>query len=498
MQRKRVGRILGTVMVSSMALSLIGCLSKPGNLVTPDREVQATQAQPKNPPNDPITAKKELVITDLSVVEDPVRTKGTGVWTFGTLMTRMANGRDPEKFVRDWLTTWTVDQTVNGDLVKNKKVGMDHVIALWPKTPDGKLDLTKAPFRLAAIVNRVDLRRPGNAGEGRFVFHYVEKDNIAVAGAPNSKPGDDRAVFTVIFEYGISDDMIIRSFQGKTPPKLEQGQNQMAAQNRMKAVADWASRWHRLSRMPYGPGYNVELQKITDVFSGANANPAKPNGSALNQLRTNEIQLGLQGAFGPGGDPTTLPVWELREFHVMPSGKLENVPMALTPKISLNHTTELGDYINQNEEDILKDAHVMPVGMMAGSSLTPGAIGDPFLIWNAPNIAHANDARFKFAQNTCSGCHLIETGLDQPRTAQGGPTPFIAFMQVRPRRAGEEAVLSSFMTGADVTDPATGKIRHLNDVQRRVDDLQTILKFAITPTMPVTREMEAPFPTKVH
>jgi len=486
-----------------LALSLIGCLSKPGNLVTPDRQVQATEQVPKNPPPLSINPKHELVITDLSVVEDPVRTKGTGVWTFGTLMTRMANGRDPEKFVRDWLLTWTVDQTVNGDFVKNRKLGMDHVIDKWPKLPDGKLDLTKAPFRLAAIVNRLDLRRSGNAGEGRFVFHYIEPDNIAVAFDPNKKPGDDRAVFTVIFEFGIDDQMIIRSFQGKTLPKLEQGPSPAAAQERMKAVVDWGSRWHRLSNIPYGPAYNTELQKITDVFSGANANPSKPNGSALNQLRTNEIQLGLLGAFGPGGDPVANPpIWELREFHVMPSGKLENVPVALTPKLALNNTSQLGDFINQNEEAILRDAHQLPTGMLAGSALTPGAGGEPMLVWNAPNILHANDARFKFAQNTCSGCHLVEAGLDKPKIPGPGgtftPTPFIAFMQIRPRRAGEEAVLSTFMTGSDVTDPSTGKVRHLDDIQRRTDDLKTVLSYGYAPPITVTREMEAPFPTKVH
>jgi len=40
-----------------------------------------------------------------------------------------------------------------------------------PRTPDGKLDLHRAPMQLLAIVNRFDLNlTEGNAGEGRFVF----------------------------------------------------------------------------------------------------------------------------------------------------------------------------------------------------------------------------------------------------------------------------------------------------------------------------------------
>lgn len=493
--KNRMRPLIGTFLVSSFALA--GCLSRPDNLVS-GPEVQAKREEAKKAIY--VDAKRELVITDLSVVEDPVRTKGTGVWTFGTLMTRMANGRDPEKFVRDWLMTWTVDQTINGDFVKNRKVGMEHVISKWPKLPNGKLDLKKAPFRLMAIVNRLDLRRPGNAGEGRFVFHYTEPNNIAVAFDPNAAPNDDRTVFTVIFEFGVDASMIMGSYPSKTTSRRE-GPKTMTAEQRMKAVADWASRWHRLSSIPYGPYYNAELQKITDVFSGANSNPSKPNGSALNQLRTNEIQLALQGAFGPGGNPTIPPVWEMREFHIGPSGKLDPAVVALTPKLSLNNTTELGNYINKNETAILRDAHVLPAHYSAGASLVPGAIGDPMLIWNAPNIKHPNEARFKFAQNTCSGCHLIEAGLDNPKVAGPGgltPTPFIAFLQIRPRRAGEEAVLSSFMTGANVTDPVTGKVRHLNDVQRRIEDVKTVLGYGYTPGLQVTPAMEAPYPERIH
>src|SRR5437667_375943 len=69
---------------------------------------------------------KSLMITALPVVEDPTRTFNPctgagapmGVWTFGHLMTEMANqsatGIDPADFALDWIKTWTAPRTING------------------------------------------------------------------------------------------------------------------------------------------------------------------------------------------------------------------------------------------------------------------------------------------------------------------------------------------------------------------------------------------------
>src|SRR5262244_202074 len=62
---------------------------------------------------------RELMITDLSVVEDPVRTTWTsdpdqGNWTFGRLMADMAGTHSPSDYVLNWLKTWETAQVVNG------------------------------------------------------------------------------------------------------------------------------------------------------------------------------------------------------------------------------------------------------------------------------------------------------------------------------------------------------------------------------------------------
>src|SRR6185503_10931007 len=70
-------------------------------------------------------------------------------------------------------------------------------------------------------------------------------------------------------------------------------------------LRDWAKQWVDLGALPIGSaGYNTALEAITEQFAKAGAAPSKPNGSALNQLRTNE------NALDPGG------LWELREFRL--------------------------------------------------------------------------------------------------------------------------------------------------------------------------------------
>ena len=68
---------------------------------------------------------RSLLITDPSVIEDPARTfnpstnvgNPNGKWTFGYLMTQMANqaqtGIDPRTFVRNWLAKFEATQTIN-------------------------------------------------------------------------------------------------------------------------------------------------------------------------------------------------------------------------------------------------------------------------------------------------------------------------------------------------------------------------------------------------
>ena len=124
----------------------------------------------------------------LSVVEDPVRTRWTGsltnaqdgAWPFGRLMTNMAGPNNASAFVRNRLGKWETARTVNGDLIPARPA-MTTLISNWPNNADGSLDLTRAPLRLLALVNRLDLSKMGNAGEVRFVFGVLDSTGNATS-----------------------------------------------------------------------------------------------------------------------------------------------------------------------------------------------------------------------------------------------------------------------------------------------------------------------------
>ncbi len=125
----------------------------------------------------------ELAITALPVVEDPVRTAVGGAWHFGTLMRAMAGNEDPSSMVRQWLKTWSSAQTVNGLTLPARARMQTLVLGPWESKSGGAnrpLDFSKAPFRLLAIMNRMDLRNPGvQSGEGRFVFGVLDPSGPA-------------------------------------------------------------------------------------------------------------------------------------------------------------------------------------------------------------------------------------------------------------------------------------------------------------------------------
>ena len=431
------GRVL--VGEREMSLPLSEAELKPGQEVL--LEPSATTAT--------IDPEKSLIIRDPSVVEDPTRTfnpctgVGTpmGKWTFGYLMTEMANqpltGINPSQFVRRWLRNWELNLTINGWGVPLRQAVRDTIIIPWETAsggPGAPLDLRIAPFRLLAIVNRIDLRgnsgyTTNNAGEARFVFGAIDR----------RRGGCLVSEMTVILEYGID-------------------------QPDCDGIISWAQQWVNLSSLPFGPAFNAALEAITEQFAKAGVAPHKVNGSALNQARTNEF---LPPQTGP---------WELREFRLTmtkedpfpATGQLIQTTVKQTPDEVLNNTNTLSDYINANCGPILTDSHVVPLnfprspldpplpnppGFLGGNSFVP----PPF--WDAPAIgcdpSPPGDTRFKFSMATCSGCHFQET-----------LTPFY---HIRPTPFGTPATLSAFLSGPiTVNDPVNGFARNFDEILRRI------------------------------
>src|SRR5262249_18365397 len=301
-----------------------------------------------------VSVPRALMITDLSVVEDPVRSgfadptdPRTGAWTFKHLVEEMApTPADAPAMVEAMLASFGATRTINGFSVPPRPGMASQILDSWPRLPGGELDLRAAPVRLLAIVNRFDLRNlaHGDAGEGRFVFGFVP------AGLPIEA--------TIIFEY-------------KVPAATEND------------VLDWALGFRTLSGIPFSETYNDALQSLTDSFTRRGARSSGVNGSAISVVRTNEI------AFGDDGN------WELREFALSPTtGMLEPRTVELTPDLGLNGSDTLARFVNANAAAILVDQHTVP-DLFEGRPFRGGASLNGGSSWSAPGIAD-NEARHHF------------------------------------------------------------------------------------------------------
>jgi hypothetical protein len=347
-----------------------------------------------------------------------------GVWSFGHLMREMAPTPEAAPAMTlKLLQTWLTNQTVNGFTIQARPAMQQQLIDIWPKTPDGELDLDQSPLTLQAIVNRIDVRNlaEGSAGQGRFVY--------GVNGGINFQN------FTIILEYNL-------------------------VAHTQADVDDWASRWHALGALPFpSEEYNAALEAVTRRFTDHGAAPGNPNGSALVELRTNEIALSFQ--------------WEFRSFVLSPdTGMFAPTTVKETPDLSFNNTSTFANFVNQNAEAIIAevpggDSHTVPL-QFEGKPFMGGSVFNNSDLWNGPGISNP-DARFHASLNTCNGCHSPETNTK--------------FLIVIPRFPGSEAQLSPFMTGTTVFDRFTGQTRTLNDLGRRKTDL-TALVCASTPPTP--------------
>jgi hypothetical protein len=367
-----------------------------------------------------VKPSRELFVTDLSIVEDPIRTSfdgpagdpRTGAWAFGHLIEQAAptDARGPA-FVEDLFGSWLVDQTVNDFTVAARPNIESFLLREWPRRSDGHIDLARAPLRLLAIVNRIDLRSlaSGHAGQGRFVFGVLD-----AAGLANP--------FTLILEYRI-------------PASSKED------------VLAWARAWHELGELPFpSEAFNARLQAITDRFTSRGAEPHGVNGSALSTVRTDEIALAAP--------------WELRQFSLSRTdGLLHLAPVDVTPDIGYLGSPILADFVSRNERAILAGTFVVPL-RFEGQPFRGGSAPNLLEPWTAPGI-QSPEARRAFSLGTCSGCHSIpETGTE--------------FVHVRPRDVGNTAVLSAFLSGAAVSDPVDGEFRTFNDLQRRKADLERL------------------------
>ena len=431
----------------------------------------------------PVDPRRSLTVTDLSVVEDPVRTQWTGAfadeddgaWHFGRLMAEMRHSTTtPVQWMNTFWQKFRVEEVVNCMPVAPRRAGVDTLIlGAWPKK-DGVLDLTRAPFRLLAISFRFDLRdlnpitpggkpvdpndpdNPPIGGELRFVYALVNP----ATGAPRD--------FTIGLEY-------------------------MLPATNVDQLKRWALRAQRLSTLPAGSAeYRTALRSLTrDVTrrgAGAAYIPNRPNGSYLLRIRTNDDRV-LYNAVDAQTGELLGNEHQMREFRIpsLNPDALDHFYLEKTPHHGVNGSPRLGDYILENADRILENHYKIPQEYPARDPGVPadrkcgegihvfrGSVVrvDPTnSFWASPNLPldsiRNRRLRHQFSLNTCNGCHGREAG---------NTTRF----HVHPRLAGQEAALSDFVTGlgTPVSDPAGARDvdgslirRGFNDLNRRRVDL---------------------------
>lgn len=374
---------------------------------------------------------ESLMIRKLSVVNDPSRTwscqstnqqpsgNPVGEWTFWKLMENISNGTMPTSdFIKALFDQWNTNLVINGQSVPARPNVYDEVIGDWEIRsggPGAPLLPDQSPFKLLGVVLRLDLRGGqaiyggGDAGEGRFVFSLHDGDCNSLGK-------------TIILEY-------------KVPIS--------GCDN----VRHWAQQWKDLES---SANYNGDLAALTEIFSAAGAAPSRPNGSAISQVRTNELLPASPG-------------WELREFVLNQSGGiLEQTTVKQEPQQIHNNSALLADYINTHWPNLTVPEDFGGTDFLAGRAPAP-------ILWNTPfplTPPDPDEAMFQVAFDTCSGCHTLETGTN------------FAHLHYN-TQPGQEAILSGFLTGISLPDPRQPSImRTFNDLDRRADDLDLVANSA--------------------
>jgi hypothetical protein len=316
---------------------------------------------------------KELTVVDDSVMTDTRAKNGAdGTWSFRYAIENMApEGTEPGQFVAAWFAEWSTLKDLNGYPLEQqdstRAQGIQEVIICpWEqRTPSNAcnadcsacavnpptLDLSQAPFRLLAVVNRMDLRTElgtNPVGEGRLVFGLTSGAGDDLSSQPLSG--------TVIFEYALPTTISLQT---------------------------WAQRWHALGGRSFGEDYNSNLQEVTDLFVKRGASPGQPNGSALGQARTNES--------------ATFWIWQLRQFQLGSDGQLHSHTVRNTPAEAMNGSDGLLQYIQANADAIKADRYLVPETMLGGSS------DEIIYRWTFAGLDES--ARAAYARGTCNGCH---------------------------------------------------------------------------------------------
>jgi hypothetical protein len=485
-----------------------------------------------------------------------------GAWTFGTLLRNIANAdkrpdltitkdKFEKDFIKSWLKTWTDDEYINypngdAEVIKARRDVFVHLINPWlakckqmnpavnnnsvnfytisnseisynvEELDDSKAnywetlidgsnadDLIKyAPFKLMAIVNRIDMRQNlsfpkgfGNTipiykgGETRFIFTLINlfQHDVQQIGKPpvhanqsmQGFVGMDWKGMNVIFEFGnisknyceekqLAQDWL--NLSENIYPNFPLPAISSPTYSQEKTKSDL---------------FNAALQIITDKVTSKNVynnTNVVNNNSAINRIRTNEKIFDRVTFPNPtiaSEFPWSAIKWELKQFeindvtHYLQRVGVSNVPNINSNTKIQNEATNITSGANGNRDllhwvykyknTVKTGKHNIPYNPIstnnvyrAGTAIIDYEFAHYWDYWHStentdtikryiPNYTTTGTSDFIFDKQlrhslSLETCQGCHTGENKT-----------AFMQVRPRGYGQTAIywngLPDFETG---------------------------------------------------
>ncbi|MFO0723360.1 MAG: hypothetical protein U1E65_06235 [Myxococcota bacterium] len=352
----------------------------------------------------------------------------------------------------------------------------ERILSQWPQG-DGD-----GPFRLLAVVNRLDLAgdldsRGGGVfagaerrwfGEGRLVFG-LKADLDAHTPYP----------MTLIMEYrlpALSETVVGGNTVYSVDPNFSHVSGPASNAAWIDGRARWAKVWRSLSRyQPSDPNYQAALLNVVKLFATADNHLALRTGERVRDLSTGALTDEFEYREFYLNDAWNLATRKMRREPILCSQGSDTLAARVGAEWdpvadNFHFTYMLGDRKMEDPEvQELSDrcgggAYLSPDGLPYGQDLKSGGFGlrakftrfKASTVWTIDNLGESQ--RHQTAAGTCSGCHATETNN-------------LGVFHISPRLEGADAQLSAFLKGPVVATPQR-KAYDLDEMGDRVEKLQ--------------------------
>lgn len=289
-------------------------------------------------PIDDLSIDRSLLVRDPEIIDH-------AAFKLETVLKKLAPAGRVDEFTAALIKQVGSGKTLTNGSQSKQRIGYQTFLNELQPDSAGITQRLSNLLHVTALVNRVDLAKPGDCGEARITYALTRAYT------------DGNQRMTIIFELKVPDD----------------GMN-------CRAVAQ---RWAELSLVHSAADRQSRLIALFDEV-------LKPE--TVGQIRTNEFLNRT------GREP-----WELREFHLV-AGMPELAPVAQTIDSRFAGNIALLDWVKQNSAALEVDNAVIPAQYLAARSTEDG--GRLRLGSTDPLIVTGEKALNKLS---CAGCHLTET-----------------------------------------------------------------------------------------